>query len=768
MKDITRILSTITLLLLLTAPLLRAEPAPRTTVTITGTVIGRDKLPVVGASVMVIERDKVINGTSTDTDGSYKIKIKTNDKSLTLRVSSIGFFGQTETLTVETDRAEMNFTLESQIIEIGSIAVTPEKTPTASERIYDSERISTVSRQALIPTNPVAALKEPGISRQGSNHSSQIRINGTNPKYYLNGTLLGADPDHYGMFSVIPATIIGEIKFYPQGTSAERAQASSIALNTPKPFYDHSDINLDLSTFEGTVMYSLGNENLYIFGAIRKSLLDKLVKSFNISSDRQAIPPTNFEDIYLSMGVRLSPRYRLMLDHYSVRDYLAYNTGSAVSASDINTYQKTNEYLTSLRLDAVYDKLLIKFNGSFRNGRKIYNAAPGENTDPSKINIDLNESRKIGTAALTGTYLNDDWEIKAGNQLEYVSSRDITLSQKNWNFLSPFYSSDNPYIYQQALNDIYGAYEGLTTEINNAAFVMASKEIGRFKIENGLRYEYFNHLQNNKQLLTRNTLTFKTSARSHIELHYGTYIESPSGNILDPYQVLVQDNLDNLQPVTTRLFSAGWSNDNFEVCLFKKDIERMAVITPDFDNVYADDGTIDEAFLTMQSLGEARFYGGSVSFEKEGFFTSKLSVLTSYAYTHAYKVDDGIDIPYELNAPHKFLAKADYRLTRRFNFGTEFQVRSGYSYSPSYSTGDYDFSQAYTEEYYTDVKADENSEDFPTNMSLNLYGTYSWESVELFFSVSNITNRANPIINASSGYIYDAGILPMIGLKWRF
>ena len=598
-------MSTVTLLLLLTAPLLQAVPGPGDGIIISGAVTDRNQLPVVGASVTVIENDKIIFGTSADTDGSFKIKIKTNDKSLTLRVSSIGFFGKTEDIAIDSNRVEMNFTLEQQTIEIGSIAVNPEKIPTTSERIYDSKRISNISRQALIPTNPIAALKEPEISRQGSNHSSQIRINGTNPKYYLNGTLLGADPDHYGMFSVIPASIIDEIKFYPQGASAERAQASSIDLNTPAPYYDHSDICLDLSTVEATGMYSLGNENFYIFGSVRKSLLDKLVKSFDISSDRRTIPPTNFEDIYLSMGVKLSSRYRLMLDHYSVRDYLAYNTGSAVSASDIDTYQRTNEYLTSLRLDAVYDKLLIKFNGAFRNGRKIYNAAPGDNADPSKIHIDLNESRKTGTAALTGIYMSGNWEIRAGNQLEYVSSRDISLSQKNWNFLSPFYSSDNPYIYQQALNEIYGAYEGLTTEINNAAYVSASKEIGRFKFENGLRLEYFNHLQNNRQLLSRHTLTFKTSARSRIELHYGTYAESPSGNILEPYQVLVQDNLDNLQPVTTRQYTAGWANDNIEINLFKKDIDYMAVITPDFDNVYADDGGISDNFLTMQ-VGWAR------------------------------------------------------------------------------------------------------------------------------------------------------------------
>jgi len=31
---------------------------------------------------------------------------------------------------------------------------------------------------------------------------------------------------------------------------------------------------------------------------------------------------------------------------------------------------------------------------------------------------------------------------------------------------------------------------------------------------------------------------------------------------------------------------------------------------------------------------------------------------------------------------------------------------------------------------------------------------------ELFFSVANVTDYANPIISTSDGFIYDAGILP--------
>jgi hypothetical protein len=39
---------------------------------------------------------------------------------------------------------------------------------------------------------------------------------------------------------------------------------------------------------------------------------------------------------------------------------------------------------------------------------------------------------------------------------------------------------------------------------------------------------------------------------------------------------------------------------------------------------------------------------------------------------------------------------------------------------------------------------------------------------ELFFSVANLTNHANPMINTAGGFIYDAGLLPSIGFRQRF
>ena len=194
----------------------------------------------------------------------------------------------------------------------------------------------------------------------------------------------------------------------------------------------------------------------------------------------------------------------------------------------------------------------------------------------------------------------------------------------------------------------------------------------------------------------------------------------------------------------------------------------MPLITPNFNQVFDKSGQIDENFLEMQSTGQAQFYGGSISYDKLALLNSRLKFTGSYAYTYAHKIDQGVTIPYELNSPHKLYLSSDYQFSRVFHLGTEFQMRSGYPYSPTRGITTYQDPDKYNVDYYTSVISQENSEQFPTNLSLNLYGCFTFRSVEIYFSVSNVTNHANPIINAASGYVYDAGILPMIGLKWRF
>ena len=104
-------------------------------------------------------------------------------------------------------------------------------------------------------------------------------------------------------FSVIPATILQSVKFQPQGTSSRFELPSVVEMETPVRFDRHLESEIALSVVEATGTFSVGNEHFFTLGAIRKSVLDKLVGQFDIRSDRRTMPPTNFEDFFVAGGL---------------------------------------------------------------------------------------------------------------------------------------------------------------------------------------------------------------------------------------------------------------------------------------------------------------------------------------------------------------------------------------------------------------------------------------------------------------------------------
>jgi len=62
----------------------------------------------------------------------------------------------------------------------------------------------------------------------------------------------------------------------------------------------------------------------------------------------------------------------------------------------------------------------------------------------------------------------------------------------------------------------------------------------------------------------------------------------------------------------------------------------------------------------------------------------------------------------------------------------------------------------------------ENPARFPAKATLNIHVNLNFGNSELFFSVANLTNHSNPIINTSDGFIYDTGILPSVGFRCGF
>ncbi|MDF1545908.1 MAG: hypothetical protein P1R58_12510, partial [bacterium] len=277
----------------------------------------------------------------------------------------------------------------------------------------------------------------------------------------------------------------------------------------------------------------------------------------------------------------------------------------------------------------------------------------------------------------------------------------------------------------------------------------------------------FSDLKNGQAFLFRQTIEYRVSRSGRLSLFFGRFAESPINRILEPYQVLILDQREQLNPIRTTLLSLGYQHNQVRVSLFGKRIDDRPVLVPNFDE-QSDLAASSDDRLRIRSKGSLRLIGGEINYETEQLFGSELSALAYYGYTQAVKNSGGIETDYELNARHRFYGELEYPLSNRWAVGGDASVRSGLPYTRSNlplaaSTGDSN-SRDYFESYLTE----ENSERFPVNYSVNLHSKLTFGNTELFLNVANITNRANPIISTANGFVYDAGIMPSVGLRVKF
>lgn len=89
--------------------------------------------------------------------------------------------------------------------------------------------------------------------------------------------------------------------------------------------------------------------------------------------------------------------------------------------------------------------------------------------------------------------------------------------------------------------------------------------------------------------------------------------------------------------------------------------------------------------------------------------------------------------------------------------------------TPTHARMAYSDTNGGSEDFHNSVPGTaENPALFPAQATLKMHVVFVFGNSELFFSVANLTNHSNPIINTSDGFIYDTSILPSVGFQWLF
>jgi len=172
----------------------------------------------------------------------------------------------------------------------------------------------------------------------------------------------------------------------------------------------------------------------------------------------------------------------------------------------------------------------------------------------------------------------------------------------------------------------------------------------------------------------------------------------------------------------------------------------------------------------MESNGSQRFYGFTAAYAKQaalaGVFGQRLDITTGYAFTLTSAETNGIATQYSEDAPHRFETNLTYHASSALQLGALFTVRSGNRYTAPFLPLSESLQLGRT--YYESQVASENSSRFATHINLNLSVSYSTGQWTTMANVGNALNRSNPIVRAYDGFVYDAKLLPSVGVTYSF
>ena len=445
---------------------------------IRGTVLDSKDQPIWGATVVLRGSGEAIAATPTDSLGDFRFLLSDSEEFDSLVISAIGYQTLRISLTHQAVLERLSVHLAESTIELRGMSIRASRDRALNSAELSAEQIREASSNSLVPGNPAAALITPQLARIGSNHSSQIRVSGSAPVYYLNGSPIGSDPNHFGAFSVVPGAVVRPCDSCRRGPMSPSVRHRP-SISAPCRLRTKLSGSLNLSTIEADAFFKVGNSRFFALGSLRKSTLDKLVNQFDISTNRRTIPPTNFQDIFASAGVRLSPIYQLQIDQYQVRDFLSYNTASAGSEiPSTQTLQATQENYLGIKLHRTSARCICRPRRPIKSSIRQYVAEPQEEVTAGESRIDLSDSSRSILARMQSDFDFGRTRAIAGIELASDTRDRVHLHQINWNLQPPFTCTDNPFIYQFALNETFGHYSGDNRQNQLAGFFSPRPCIG--------------------------------------------------------------------------------------------------------------------------------------------------------------------------------------------------------------------------------------------------------------------------------------------------
>jgi hypothetical protein len=736
-----------------------------------GTVTDSLGLALEGVSVKVIPNADDTFAVGTDSFGFYSITLSVVEPlPAAMVVSAVGFLPGQRDIVLSAGDLRVDFTLVPTAIPIRGIEVISTIERDRQIRQVGSTDIHTAARQSVIPSNPLSAISIPQLSRIGPSVSSNFRIDGSAPQYYLNGVTLGGDPSHFGMFAHVPLQAIERIGVSAEGTDASHGSPTAIDLETRAPFVRHHSGECQVSLVEGTGAYSWGTEKRFVAATVRRSLIDQLAERLDMGSSRQTIPDPTFQDLVLSTGFMLSNQVQLQATGYYAWDRLTYQIGTwrgPWSEEDVWSYQQATERYLGITLTNSRGPVTTTAALGVRDSDRQYRAYLEHFVSPNELQVDLQESALWMTSQLGLRVTLKTMAIGIGWQLQTYDHLSTRLHEKQWNLLSPFAHSNSDYCYQSDLDTAFGTYSATIRPLTQAWYGTVDWHAGRVSLQNGARLEYFAGLNRPTTLGTRHSVTVDAGRGVILGGFVGRFYESPLSQPLESYQVPIRAGLAQLIPINTTVLVGNVNIGWVTLDLTRRLIRNIPVLTPDFSQRYIRIGHtyyFNPGWLAMQSIGRIRTTTMTVRIDPGHPLVLNITPSASYAWSRSRKSELGVTRPYDLDSPNRWSVQIDYGGEGGFSAGIHWRHHDGYPYTPYEAS----WKAQYNPVWYESYTKQENSLRFTDNSAIDIYCAYIAGRLTLFAGMANVTDHANAIISSFHEIVYDAGLLPIFGIRYQF
>jgi len=726
---------------------------------ISGSILQRDTQVPIREAVIAVKNTNTYS--QSDDQGAFQLRLSRGD--YVLSISAAAYQSIEQPITVYSDgniQLKLNEAVEAleEVVLSGNRINQINSSETGAENI-DVEESKTIplvlgERDVL---KVAAAL--PGISSAGEG-ATGLNVRGGKPDQNLNLLDGGVvyNPTHFfGIFQALNPIAIGQLNIYKGSIPASYGGRLSSVFDIQTKNADleevHGEISLGPITFNGTVQTPIKKGKSSMLTGIRGVYSDwilKKLKDQNLKNNK-----ANFFDVVNKFHFETENDSELNITTYYSKDQFNATVDSLFSYTNL---------MLSAGIRKNLKKNIFRLNGSFSDYRHQIdytgNAQNGfiQNYGLSQVNLMASlskyfrEKHRIEVGNTNTLYKIQPGTLNPRTELDLIGQINLNSEQalEGALFLSdvwdlnqklqlnavvriPYYLSFGPY----QINEYDANFPKSKSSIINTSFVEKGQIESSF-------------VGSEVRLSTRYLLTERSSIKIGVNNAYQFLHTLSNNTAASPFDSWRLSNR-YVKPQEAQQASLGYSfrqqDNNFDLTfdLYYKKYQHLTDLKTGANT------QLVPSIETQILQGNGKAYGAEMMIRKN---QGDLNGWIAYTYSRSMiqldskfpyeRINQGQYFPSNFDKPHDLSIVANYKLTRRFSFSSNFTYQSGRPIT--FPTGKYDL-DGVTYVTYSSRNKYRIPNYIRLDLGFNVEGTHKLNKVaHSFWSVSiyNLLGRNNP------------------------